>query len=147
LTRRMITSWRAKLPCGINDFYATCGFKRLDLTEELLFFARGISPVGQQPGGRRGHAHITAGPRQPDAATNIVDELVLFDAILSPFRVELKLLTLLLRSCDWDEKYELVRRPSICSSVMPSSMKRKWRVGSSNGELMTGFSITTWLIL
>jgi hypothetical protein len=29
---------------------------------------------------------------------------------------------------------------------MPSSLKRKWRVGSSNGELMTGFSMATWLI-
>ena len=36
-------------------------------------------------------------------------------------------------------KYELVRRPSTTSSVIPSSAKRKWRVGSSNGELMESF--------
>ncbi len=40
-------------------------------------------------------------------------------------------------------KYELVRRPSTISLVIPSSEKRKWRVGSSNGELMMGFSMTT----
>src|SRR3990172_3432082 len=44
-------------------------------------------------------------------------------------------------------KYELVRRPSTISLVMPSSEKRKWRVGSSKGELMIGVSMTTWLIL
>ena len=29
---------------------------------------------------------------------------------------------------------------------MPSSVKRKWRRGSSKGELMTGFWTTTWVI-
>ena len=41
-------------------------------------------------------------------------------------------------------KYELVRRPSAISSVMPSSLNLKWRVGSSKGELMIGFSMITW---
>ena len=44
-------------------------------------------------------------------------------------------------------KYELVRRPSAISSVIPSSLNLKWRVGSEKGELMIGFSMTTWLIL
>ena len=39
-----------------------------------------------------------------------------------------------------------MRRPSTISLVMPSSVNRKWRVGSSKGELMIGFSMTTWLI-
>ena len=29
----------------------------------------------------------------------------------------------------------------------PSSLNLKWRVGSEKGELMIGFSMTTWLIL
>ena len=36
-----------------------------------------------------------------------------------------------------------MRRPSTISLVMPSSVNRKWRVGSSKGELMIGFSMTT----
>src|SRR5437870_4379818 len=40
-------------------------------------------------------------------------------------------------------KYELVRLPCTISSVMPSSAKRKCRFGSPNGELITGFSMTT----
>src|SRR6266545_671704 len=43
-------------------------------------------------------------------------------------------------------KYELGRRPSSISLVMPSSEKRKWRVGSSKGELRIGFSMTTCVI-
>jgi hypothetical protein len=40
-------------------------------------------------------------------------------------------------------KYELVRRWETISLVIPSSLNRKWRCGSANGELMTGFSMTT----
>ena len=40
-------------------------------------------------------------------------------------------------------KYALVLRESTISSVIPSSVNRKWRWGSSKGELMTGFSMTT----
>ena len=40
-----------------------------------------------------------------------------------------------------------MRRPSTSSLVMPSSVNLKWRVGSSNGELMIGFSMTTWVIV
>src|ERR1022692_3099338 len=43
-------------------------------------------------------------------------------------------------------KYELVRRPSTSSFVIPSSENLKWRAGSSKGELMIGFSMTTWLM-
>src|SRR5690606_32824644 len=41
---------------------------------------------------------------KPDAATDVVDDLVLLDTVLGPFRIELKLLgPLLLRLGDWDE--------------------------------------------
>jgi hypothetical protein len=40
-------------------------------------------------------------------------------------------------------KYWLTRRDGTISFVMPSSSNRKCRLGSSNGELMTGFSMTT----
>ena len=39
-------------------------------------------------------------------------------------------------------KYELIRRASTISFVIPSSANRKWRVGSTKGELRTGFSMT-----
>ena len=39
-----------------------------------------------------------------------------------------------------------MRRPSAISFVIPSSENRKCRRGSSKGELMIGFSMTTWLI-
>jgi hypothetical protein len=42
-------------------------------------------------------------------------------------------------------KYELVRRPSMISLVIPSSVNLKCRPGSRNGELITGFSITALL--
>ena len=41
--------------------------------------------------GSRRHTNIAALAPQCDAATDIVDELVFFDAILRPFRAELKL--------------------------------------------------------
>ncbi len=44
-------------------------------------------------------------------------------------------------------KYELVRRDSMISLVIPSSEKRKWRLGSSKGELSTGFSMTICFIV
>jgi len=40
-------------------------------------------------------------------------------------------------------KYELTRRSSAISLVMPSSPKRKCRRGSSNGEFRIGLSMTT----
>ncbi len=48
-----------------------------------------------------------------------------------------------LRGLAMGTKYALSRRPSAISSVMPSSENRKCRVGSSNGELRIGFSMTT----
>jgi hypothetical protein len=41
-----------------------------------------------------------------------------------------------------ETKYELVGRQSTISFVMPSSLNRKWRAGSSKAELMMGFSMT-----
>jgi hypothetical protein len=70
-------------------------------------------------------------------AANVVDQLVLFDSVLRPVGIELAIGT----------KYELVRRPSAWTFVIPSSSNLKWRVGSSKGELIMGFSMTTWLML
>ena len=76
-----------------------------------------------------------------------VDELVFLDAVLRPLGVELKLLGPSSSAGRSGRSTELTRRrPSTISLVMPSSVKRKWRVGSSKGELMTGFSMTTCFI-
>jgi hypothetical protein len=40
-------------------------------------------------------------------------------------------------------KYALSRRDSAIFSVMPFSSNVQWRRGSSKGELMIGFSMTT----
>jgi hypothetical protein len=48
-----------------------------------------------------------------------------------------------LRGLAMGTKYWLIRRSGTIVLVMPCSSKRKCRAGSSKGELMTGFSMTT----
>ena len=80
------------------------GFEGFDLAEEEFSLAVGIGPVRKQAGGGRRHADVAALAPQRDAAADVVDELVLFDAVLCPLGVELKLLgALLLRLGDRDE--------------------------------------------
>ena len=91
---------------------------------------------------RSPHTYVAALAPQCDAAADVVDELVLLYAVLCPLGVEIKLLGSFFFGFAMGTKYELVRRPSTISFVMPSSVNPKWRIGSSKGELMIGFSIT-----
>ena len=80
------------------------GVRRGDLGGLVFLLAVGIGPVGNQLRGGRRHAKVTALALHGDAAADVVDELVLLDAVLCPFRLELKLLgPLLLWLGDGDE--------------------------------------------
>jgi hypothetical protein len=85
---------------------------------------------------------MAAVPPGSDALADEVDDAVFLEPVLGPLGLELKLLTSFL-GCAIGMKYELVRRSSTTSFVMPSSLNLKWRVGSSNGELRMGLSMTT----
>jgi hypothetical protein len=74
---------------------------------------------------------------------DVIDALVLFDAVLRPIRIELKLVAaFLFRLGDRDE----IRTGAASLNhfvCYPLIAKPKWRVGSSKGELMIGFLMTT----
>ena len=102
VAQRVLDPGVAVLPGDLGDVDG--GFERFDLAEEELLLAVGIGPVVEQARGRRRDADVAALAPERDAATDVVDELVLFDAVLGPLGVEQQLLgPLLLRLGDGDE--------------------------------------------
>jgi hypothetical protein len=79
----------------------------------------------------------------PDSAADFVDQVVRLDPVARPFGVEYELLALLPWLGDGNEVGALAA-PLDDLVGDPSSSKRKCRVGSPNGELRIGFSMTTW---
>lgn len=57
-----------------------------------FLLAGGISPVGEQSCRSRRYTNITALAPHCDATTDVVNELIFFNAVLCPLRVEWKLL-------------------------------------------------------
>jgi len=67
------------------------GFEGFVLAEEELLLAAAIGPVADQPSGGGSYADVSALAPQGNAPTDVVDQLVLFYAVLGPLRFELKL--------------------------------------------------------
>jgi len=80
-------------------------------------------------------------------AANIVDQFVFFDSVLRPFCIELKLLRpFFLRLGD---RHKIGAGAAAFYFFIRDSLIIEFEVtaGSSKGELIIGFSITTWLML
>ena len=101
LSNRVLDPGIAVLPGDLGDIDG--GFESFILAEEKLFLAGGIGPVGNQARGGGRYADVAALAPHADAPTDVVDELVLLDAVLGPLGVKLKLLAFLLRPGDGDE--------------------------------------------
>ena len=95
-----------------------------NLTEEELPLAFRLGPILEELARRRRYAKISTFAPQADVLADAVDDLVLLDAVLRPFGVESKLLAVFLVGWAMGMKYELIRRSSTMSFVMPSSSKR-----------------------
>ena len=108
-----------------------------------LFLAGGIGPVGEQLRGRWRDANVPAGTPQGDAAADIVDELVFFDAVLSPFRFEGALLRAFFSRPG--NRDEIGTGPAALLDFVGDSFvgEAEMLVGSSKGVLMIGFAICT----
>src|SRR5262249_18774850 len=115
-----------------GDFRNIYGrFEGFDLTEEEPLFPASIGPIFQQPcRGRRYSDMATVSPLA-DTATNIVDQLVLFNSILRPLRVQDALLCPLffLRLSDGHKVrtgpaalVDFVRYPLVGKSKMPGRL-------------------------
>ena len=79
-------------------------FEGFVLAEEELLLAVRIDPVSKQPRSGWSHAQVATNSPQGNTATDVVDQLVLFDPILRPLGFELKLLgAFLLRLGDGHE--------------------------------------------
>jgi hypothetical protein len=74
--------------CDLGDVDG--GFKSFVLAEEKFLLTVGIGPIGNQACGSWSHADVAALAPQRDAAADVVHQLVFFDAILCPLRVELR---------------------------------------------------------
>ena len=121
------------------------GLKGLVLAEEQSLLPTGISPICNQSCSSRRYTDLTALAPDYDAAADVVDELVLFDAVLCPFRLEYGLFCRAVFLFGTRNRHEIGADAATYNLLIRDSfvVKPEMSVGSSNGELMIGFSMTT----
>jgi hypothetical protein len=104
-----------------------CGFvavSNASIWQKKSFRSRGSLPIIPEMAGGGGDTDVSTRSPLFLPLTNSVDRSIFLNSILGPVRIECELLAIFLgRSIGM--KYELLRRPSKISSVMPSPVKRK----------------------
>ena len=109
-------------------------FKCFDLAEEQLPFAGRVRPILDQLGGRLGNTGVVSLSPHRDPGANLIDELVLFDAVLGPFGIENELSLLALFLLGLGNRHKVGTDTALVDDLVGNALVRKLKMPRRLGE-------------